>query len=549
MSDLAATRPGGEEPLAALYHNLDAVRAMALAVEGTLGSKGLDTMLVDALGQVVVTNDGLTILNSLEATHPAARMLVSMARAQEQAVGDGTTTATLLTAAILEEAAGHASHGVPISRLVEGLQIAAQAGREVLASRARPLVGPEDPWLAQVALVAARGDREIAGLALESARRLAGGAGAPGGTADPKGAEGAGASKGPRLRPIVAREGAVCRLVPGLAVRREPLAPYMPDLLGNATVLVLDDALEPEFSGPEAIRTETGLARHLAEQDAFRTLLQSLVEQGVNCVVSSRVASDLAEEVLGQAGVLVLERVPRQDLVALADHLGAQPLRRAALRREPGRLRPAFGRCDRVRVEEPLGLTWFEDGHGRPAVTLLVGAATPEVLDERRRVAEDSVAAVEAALQGGVLPGGGATELALSRALARQSSRVQGMATYGMASLVEALKRPLAQMVANAGYSPLEKLSEVLAAQARAEEAGEAGHDSLGIDLDSGRLTDLGQLGIWDPAPVKLHALAAAVETSVAILRIRLIVQKPPRRPPGGEQDGGEAGWQEGDPV
>ncbi|MHB9144126.1 MAG: TCP-1/cpn60 chaperonin family protein [Symbiobacteriia bacterium] len=544
-TDLPSTRSSGDEPLAALYHNLAAVRAMALAVEGTLGSKGLDTMLVDAVGQVVVTNDGLTILTSMAATHPAARMVVSMARAQEQAVGDGTTTATLLTAAILEEAAAHAAHGVPVSRLVEGLQLGAKLAQGVLAARTRQLAGPGDERLQDVARVAARGDQEIAELARSAARRLVGD-GEPGTSAAQRNPAARGGANS-HLRRIVAREGADCRLVPGLALRREPLAPYMPNRLEEATVLVLDDALEPEFAGPEAARTEAGIARQLQEEESFRALLGSLVAQGVGAVVCSRVAGGLAEEILGQAGVLILERVPRLDLLALADHLGAQPLRRAALRRDPARLQAAFGHCGQIQVEEPLGLTWFESGCGRPAVTLLVGAATPEVLEERRRVAEDAAAAAAAALSGGVLPGGGATEVALSRALARESSRVQGMATYGIAALVEALKRPLAQMAANAGYSPLEKLSEVLAAQARAEEAGEAGHDALGIDLDSGLITDMGQLGVWDPAPVKQHALAAAVETAIAILRIRLIVQKPVQAGSGGRERDADTAWQEGD--
>ena len=537
MSDLSVTRPGGEEPLAALYHNLEAVRAMALAVEGTLGGKGLDTMLVDSLGQVVVTNDGLTILTSMEPAHPAARMVVSMARAQEQAVGDGTTTATLLAAATLEEAAIHAARGVPISRLVEGLRLAARAGGGILGQRARPLTGAGDPRLRSVALVAARGDTQLADLALGAACLLLGG-----GASSEEGA-------GSRLLRIVAREGAESRVVSGLALRREPLSPQMPSHLKDAVMLLLDDALEPEFGGAEALRTEAGVARHLQEQEGFARLLESLPGLGVNCVVCSRVAGGLAEEVLGQAGLLVLERVPRRDLLDLADHLGAQPQRRAALRRDPARLRQALGRCAQVRVEEPLGLTWFEAGQGRPAVTLLVGAATPEVLEERRRVAEDATAAVEAALRGGVLPGGGATELALSRALAREGSRLQGMATYGVASLVEALKRPLAQMAANAGFSPLEKLGDALAAQAQAEEAGDPEADVLGLDLDSGQVVDLSHLGIWDPAPVKLHALAAAVETAIAILRIRLIVQKAGRPAPPAAGEAADSLWQEGDPM
>ncbi len=542
MSDLQALRAGGDEPLAALYHNLEAVRAMALAVEGTLGSKGLDTMLVDPLGQVVVTNDGLTILTSLEPSHPAARMVVSMARAQEQAVGDGTTTATLLAASILEEAAGHAARGVPVNRLVEGLKLAAASAAAELRRRSRPLTGTEDPRLRQVALVAARGDESLADLALQAAQAL-GNAGPP---ETARAAGSSGGPQGPRRRRIVAREGAVSRLVTGLAVRREPLSTQMPGVQRDAVVLVLDDALEADFAGPEALRTEAGLAHHLQENEAFRRFLEALPARGVTCVACSRVASDLAEEVLGQAGVLVLERVPRQELLDLADHLGAQIVRRAALGREPSRLSASLGRCSHIHVDEPLGLTWFEGGRGRPAVTLLVGAATPEVLEERRRVAEDAAAAVEAALDGGVLPGGGATELALARALAREGARLQGMTTYGVAALTEALKRPLAQMAANAGYNPLEKLGDVLSAQARADEEGREA-DALGLDLDSGEVSDLGQLGVWDPAPVKLHALAAAVETAIAILRIRLIVQKA-GRPAHRGGDSADAPWQEGDP-
>ena len=455
-----------------------------------------------------------------------------MDAASRVAVVVPSPTATLLAASILEEAAGHAARGVPVNRLVEGLKLAAASAAAELRRRSRPLTGTEDPRLRQVALVAARGDESLADLALQAAQAL--GSGGPPET------------EGPRRRRIVAREGAVSRLVTGLAVRREPLSTQMPGVQRDALVLVLDDALEADFAGPEALRTEAGLARHLQENEAFRRFLEALPARGVTCVACSRVASDLAEEVLGQAGVLVLERVPRQELLDLADHLGAQIVKRAALGREPSRLSAALGRCSHIHVDEPLGLTWFEGGRGRPAVTLLVGAATPEVLEERRRVAEDAAAAVEAALDGGVLPGGGATELALSRALAREGARLQGMTTYGVAALTEALKRPLAQMAANAGYNPLEKLGDVLSAQARADEEGREA-DALGLDLDSGEVSDLGQLGVWDPAPVKLHALAAAVETAIAILRIRLIVQKA-GRPAHRGGDSADAPWQEGDP-
>jgi len=165
---------------------------------------------------------------------------------------------------------------------------------------------------------------------------------------------------------------------------------------------------------------------------------------------------------------------------------------------------------------------------GEPMATMLVGAATPEVREERRRVAEDAACAVQAALRGGVTAGGGAAELAAIADVEAARGAAGAMAAYGADCVLAALRAPLAQMVANAGFNPLEKVEAVLAAMARENSA------ALAIHCDTGEVTDMLALGVVDPAPVKIHALRAAGEVAEAILRINTIIRK--------REDDGEAG-------
>jgi len=165
----------------------------------------------------------------------------------------------------------------------------------------------------------------------------------------------------------------------------------------------------------------------------------------------------------------------------------------------------------------------IEGGEGKPYATVLVGAATAEVLGERERIARDAASAVQAALKGGVVPGGGAAELAVARDLEGVKAELPGMAAYGVECVIEALKRPFIQIVTNAGFNALEKLGDVVAAQL------EQKTDCLGIDCDTGFVCNLWEAGIIDPAPVKLHALRAAGELAEAILRIDTIIRKKER--------------------
>ncbi len=495
-----------DEKLAALITNASAVQAIASAVEGTLGSKGLDAMLVDRYGDTVITNDGITILSKIETTHPAAKMVIGIAKAQEDEVGDGTTTATIMAGTLVGEGVAQVVKGVPVARVIEGLRTGLGLALQALGDMAAPVSGPDDPLLQKVALVAGRGREDIAALVVQAARMV--------------GPDKLKERHWKLLDTVVAQVGAENEVFLGVLVDKERLNKQMPREIRGAKVLVVDDALEPEEIEEEALGTEAGFQRYLDLQREFRENLAKLVALGANVIVVDRGVDDAAEEILTDAGVMVLRRVSSREVRQVAEHTGARPVKRTALRKEPGDLARYLGAAERVYEDEKLGHVRFLGGAGKPMATVLVGAATAEVVDERERIAKDAAAAVQAAIRGGVVPGGGAAELAAARRVAEARRSMKGLAGYGVDCVVEALKRPLAQIVANAGYNPLEKISDVLAAQA------ESGSGALGVDCDTGEVVDMRELGVLDPAPVKTYALKAAGEIAEAILRISTIIKK-----------------------
>jgi len=507
-----------DERLTALLTNASAVRAIASAVEGTIGSKGLDTMLVDRFGDVVITNDGITILTRMEVNHPAAKMVINTARAQEEEVGDGTTTATIMAGALLTEGVNQAVRGVPVTRIIEGIRFGTGAAVDFMCACSRPIADLEDPMLYQVALIAGRGHEDIARLVVRAAQSV-------------------GRDKlldrGFSLADtVMAQESADNEVLLGVIIDKEPMNEQMPKKLAGVPLLILDDALEPEEIEDEALATESGFARYMELQEEFRHNLHKLVQMEVGLVVVDRGVHDLAEEVLTDAGVMVIKRVSSKEMRRLAEHTGARPIKRSGLKKSPEDLKRVLGHAAEVENDEKLEHTRVIGGRGKPTATLLVGASTGEVVEERERIAKDAAGAVQAAVRGGVVPGGGAVELAASRAVAERRADVKGMGAYGVDCVVEALRKPFAQIAANAGFNPLEKLGDVMAAQKRDDSV------SLGIDCDTGDICDLATLGIWDPLPVKTYALKAAGEIAEAILRIDTIIKKRPEEE-GADEPGG----------
>jgi chaperonin GroEL (HSP60 family) len=495
-----------DERRRALRSNASAVRTIASAVEGTLGPKGLDVMLVDRYGNVTITNDGSTILGRIDAQHPASRLLIHAARAQDEEVGDGTTTATVLAAALVEAGVAHILQGVPATKVIEGMRAGLQAALEWLGEAAVRVTSLDDPLLSAAAQVSARGNAALAELAVRAASIV---------PAD-KLLHDAAFRLG---KCVIAHEGAADTVFEGLIIDKERMNRQMPQVVTDARVLVVADALEPEKVDDEALATEAGFRRHTALREEFEASIRGLVDLGVNFVAVERRVDEVAEELLTEAGVMVLRRLGRRDLAAILDHCGAKPIMRSGLRRGAEEIDRALGTAEEIAEDERLGFVSVRGGGGVPAATILVGAGTAEVKDERLRIVHDAASAVQAAAKGGVLPGGGAAEIGALAAVTRHRDELTGMAVYGAEAVLTALRRPLAQIVANAGLNPLEKVAQVVAQQSA------AGNHALAIDCDTGAIADMLAAGIVDPAPVKLAALRTAGEIAEAILRIGVVIR------------------------
>ncbi|MDD4570438.1 MAG: TCP-1/cpn60 chaperonin family protein, partial [Tepidanaerobacteraceae bacterium] len=426
-----------DEKLAALVTNSNAIRAVASAVEGTIGPKGLDSMLVDRFGEVTITNDGVTILKQMDVNHPAAKILINIAKAQQEEVGDGTTTATLMAGTMVSEGVGQILKGVPVARVIDGIKIGVKKAQEILESNLIPVKDINDPSLKSIALIAGRENEDIAELVTEAAKLV--------------GEEKLKDKKYKLKDIIISRASAENEVFLGLIIDKEKINNQMPQELSNAKVLVIDDALEPEEVAAEALRTEAGFARYLEKKEEFKQNLKKIVELKVNLVLVDKSVSDEAEEILTDAGIITLERVSRKDLEKVSEHTGARIMKRSGLKKSLEEIKDYIGYADRVYEDEKLKQLRIVGGKGAPMATVLVGAATEEIVGERERIARDAASSLQAAVLYGMIPGGGAIEIAMSRELENERNKTKGMAAYGIDCVISALKRPLAQIVYNSG--------------------------------------------------------------------------------------------------
>jgi len=494
-----------------LENNMNAVRSVMSAVENTIGPKGLDTMLVDQFGSVAITNDGVTILNMMEVSHPVARILIHAINAQQDAVGDGTTTAALMAGEMVIHGLEQVSKGVPVAQILTGLRYGVKEACRLLEAESVQVGSLDTGQLYNVAYVAGREHEDIAQLIMEGAKLI--------------GQEKLLESNFRFSQQVRAVEGAESQVLNGVLVSKERLTRQMPLELDYAKVLVVNDALEPEEIEAGALTTEAGFQQYLVLKEEFKNNIQKIIDGGVKAIFVDRGVSDLAVELLEEAGVLVVARVPHHELIDLAEHCNAKMIKRSGLHKPIEELQKHFGFAAHIIGDEKLAHITVLGGSGKAMATIVVGATTGEVVGEKERIAKDAAASVQSALRHGLVAGGGAVELAVARQLEQNKNGLSGMAVFGADCVIAALKKPFMQIVTNAGFNPLEKMGDVH----RAQELQKNHH--LSINCDTGRVDDLYIAGIVDPLYVKLHSLETAGEVAEAILRINIIVKKKENQP------------------
>lgn len=505
--------------------NIMAAKAVAGAVRTTLGPKGMDKMLVDTLGDVVITNDGVTILKEMDIEHPAAKMMVEIAKTQDAEVGDGTTTAVVLAGELLKQAEGLLDQEIHPTVIAAGYRAAADKSMDILKTVAIK-VSPEDAeLLKKIAVTAmtgkgsgvARGD--LAGLAVEA------------------------------VRSVVDEDGSVdidnitvekkvgggitdSQIVRGVVVDKDRLHPNMPKKVENAKIALLNAPIEIEKTEVDAKIEITSPDQLQAFLDQEETMLRDMVkriqETGANVVFCQKGIDDLAQHFLAKAGIYTVRRVKKSDMEKLARATGGRIVT-SIHDLTSGDLGKSCIVEERKIGDEKM--TFVEGCENPKSVSIILRGGTEHVVDELNRAMEDALRVVGVAVEDKMLvPGGGAPEVELALRLREYAATVGGreqLAIEAFADAMEAVPKTLAE---NAGLDQIDTLVALRSAH-------EKGMKSAGLDIDTGKPVDMLNLGVVEPLRVKTQAINSAAEAAVMILRIDDVIASksgPSGMPPGG---------------
>lgn len=487
--------------------NIAAGKAVADAVRTTLGPRGMDKMLVDSTGTVVITNDGVTILEEMDIEHPAAQMLVEVAQTQEDGVGDGTTTASVLAGQLLATAEDLLADDVHPTTIVEGYAAARDIGHAAIDD-CRLDEDVDDDLLRRVAATSMTGKgtgdanaETLADLVVEAVRQVA----------DDDGAH----RDDVRVHTQPGASSGATELVRGIVTDTEPVREDMPRDVADASVLALDTSLDTRETNADVEYDITSVEQLNAALDAeereLKRYAETVRDAGVDVLVSQKSIDDRVAAFLAEAGVLAFESVKQTDVSAIAAATGATVVGDVTDVESDD-----LGYAESVRVERygEDDLAFVEGGADARTVTLLVRGSTAHVLDELERAIGDALDVVAVALDdGGVVPGAGCAEIAVADRIRDEAARIDGraqLAAEAFADALDVLPRTLAE---NTGMDPIDALVDL-----RAE--NESGRAGVVTDGERGEIADPIAHGVIDPAAVKHEALAAATDAATMIVRI-----------------------------
>ncbi|WEL22477.1 thermosome subunit alpha [Halorhabdus sp. BNX81] len=517
--------------------NLTAAQAMGEAVRTTLGPMGMDKMLVDSTGDTVVTNDGVTILDEMEVEHPAADMVVEVAQSQEQAVGDGTTSAVILTSALLQAAEELLDNDVHPTTVAAGFEQAGEHVEDVLDDVAMDLDVDDTDVLEAIASTAMTGKGaesekdHLTSLVVEAIRTAV----REDGTVD---------RDAITIKPFAGGNLADSRLVEGVTIDKNPANDAMPSDFEDANVLIYEGAIETpelETSTETTVSNFDDVTEYVErEREALQEDVDRVLDTGVDVLLTEGGIDDPAQELLAEAGVMALRRVDDEDRRRLAEATGASRVSdletaTAADLGEAGtvgqeRIRMPLWRGD----ARPERITSFTDVDS-VAGTIVLRGGTDHVVDEVERALEDSLDVLAAAIEDGeILPGAGAVEIELALALEDAADGIGGREQLAVEAFADALDISPRTLAENAGHSPIDALVDL---RARHHD----GDSTAGVDAETGALIDAVEHGVVEPRRVKATAIDAAIEAARMILRIDDVVSAGDLST-SGDDDGGAPG-------
>ncbi len=512
-------------------NNIVAARVISEAVRSTLGPKGMDKMLVDSLGDVTITNDGRTILDEMEVEHPSAKMMVEVAKAVDDEVGDGTTSAVVLAGELLKQAEKLLDQDIHATGIVSGYRLAAERAVEILEKISVPIAAGDERALRDVAMTAMAGRTaeaergKLADIAIRAVKRIA------------EGTDG-------KVRAdidyvtVQKQEGGGLgdsELVEGVIIDKEVAHPGMPKRVKDAKIALLSCELETKKTETDAQIRITSLEQMKAFLDEEERMLKQkadrIAEAGANVVLCQKGVDDLVQHYLAKTGILAARRIKKSDMEKLARATGAKIVT-IIEDLSAGDLGKA-GLVEERKIADEKML--FVEGCTDPkAVGILLRGGTEHIVDEAERAVHDALMVVSAVVEDGkAVAGGGSAEMEIVKGLRSYSSGIGGreaLAINAFADALEAIPRTLAE---NAGLDQIDILADL-----RAKHEGDGTH--IGLDVASGELNDMMKAGVIESLRVKGQVIKSAAETAEMILRIDDVIStkgvgKAPSTPPSPE--------------
>lgn len=520
-------------------NNIMAAKIVAETVKSTLGPCGMDKMLVSGMGDVAITNDGATIMKELDVQHPAAKMLVEVAKAQDKEVGDGTTSAVILAGELLAKSEGLLDKNIHPTVIIEGYKKASEEAQKILQTIAIPVAIDDEKTLKEIAVTSISSksinvaEDLFAKIIVDSVKQVA------------EKVEDKYVADIDLIK-IVKKHGKSLdetELVKGMVLDKEIASSGMPKLVDGAKIALLNAKIEiekTEFDAKINIESPDQMKLFLDEEERMlKDMVASVTKSGANVIFCEKGIDDMALHFLGKAGVIAVKSVSSGDMEKLSKATGAQIV--ASVKELAADVLGKAKRVEEVKIGDDK-LLYIRDCKNPKAVTIVIRGASGHVLDEAERSLHDGLCVVRNVIEDGkIVAGGGAPEAELSKGLKAFAVKVGGREQLAIEAFAEAIEEIPLTLAENAGLDPIDVMVALRSEHQKKDTK------TFGIDVTTGKIVDMCTKNVVEPLRVKQQAIKSATEATNMILKIDDLIsikggKGGPAMPPGMGGMGGMGG-------
>jgi len=516
-------------------NNIMAARIIGEVLRSTLGPRGMDKMLIDSLGDITITNDGAAILDEVEVEHPAAKMMVEVAKTQDDMVGDGTTTAVVLAGELLKNAEELLDQNIHPLIIVSGYRKAALKAVEILNKTGIPVDIEDRATLRKVALTsmgskAVGAAREtLADIAIDAVKQIA----------EKRGDKWIADIDNIQITKKEGKSLFDSQLIKGIIIDKEVVHAGMPKTIKKARIALLDCPLEvekTEFNAEIRIKDPTQMQAFLdQETHMLQDMVKRIALSGANVLFCQKGIDDMAQHFLAKKGVLAARRVKQSDMEKLARATGGKIV--TNLEDLKSKDLGVAGLVEERKVGDDK-MVFVEECKTPHSVAILIRAGLERMVEEAERAMNDALSVVSDVIENNkIVPGGGAIEAEIAKEIREYATKVGGREQLAIEAFADSLEVVPKTLAENAGLESIDILVGLRAAHEKRK------GNLMGVNVFTGKIVDMERNGVIEPIAVKEQAMKSATEASSMILRIDDVIAatKPKEGPgPGGMPEGGE---------